>query len=253
MVEVGLFQYRSGDSFLHRLDVRIKLLCLVLLSITCLYLQLGAVVVLLLAIAALHLGCRFSIARTARSLRPFLWILLLIVLARSFTAPQEPAAASNGMQFYTRGLLDGLLVSLRLLCVVVLSSLFTSSTTVFRLKAAVEWVFRPVPFVAESGLASMVGLAVSFIPLIAAETGRITMAQKARCIENRHNPISRLTALGLAVTRRAFDRADAVVWAMEARCYTGQMTPASMTFRTGDWFAVGAVGAVCAALLLVGR
>jgi energy-coupling factor transporter transmembrane protein EcfT len=148
------------------------------------------------------------------------------------------------------GFLAGLLVALRLLSLVLLSAIFTSTTAILRLKSAVERLFRPVPLVAETRLAAMVGLAISFVPLVSAEIGRIDRAQRARCVENRRNPLVRLAALGLASLRRVLDRADTVVLAMEARCYTGKATPeAGMLIRGSDWIALAAVTVFCGGLI----
>jgi energy-coupling factor transporter transmembrane protein EcfT len=103
----------------------------------------------------------------------------------------------------------------------------------------------------------MIGLVVRFIPLVLDEAEETALAQKARCVENRRNPVSRLLSLGMSLMRRVFGRADDVTMALQARCYT-EDPDTSLENRTclridwKDWIRFAAVAVVCIGLVVSG-
>ena len=142
-------------------------------------------------------------------------------------------------------------MSWRLAFIVVLGFTLISTTRPSEIKAAVQWFLKPVPFIPEQKVAIMMGLVLRFVPVIfdqAAETGE---AQKARCVQNRKNPVYRLIKLGFPLMRRTFERADDLVAAMEARGFSENRTDPELTAHPRDWIALLVVTCLCISVLIL--
>jgi hypothetical protein len=63
-------------------------------------------------------------------------------------------------------------------------------------------------------------------------------AQRARCLDNRKNPLDRLVRLGFPLIRRTFEQADRLIVAMEARCYSENRTEPALCATRKDWMAL---------------
>jgi len=95
------------------------------------------------------------------------------------------------------------------------------------------------------------GLILRFVPVILDQARETAVAQKARGVENRKNPVYRLIKLGFPLLRRTFERADDLVVAMEARCFTENRTDPELIAQKRDWLVLTAVIFLCIFLLLV--
>jgi energy-coupling factor transporter transmembrane protein EcfT len=84
----------------------------------------------------------------------------------------------------------------------------------------------------------MMGLIVRFIPVILNQAKETAEAQRARCLENRKNPLYRLVRLGIPLIRGTFEQADRLIVAMEARCYTENRTDPALSASRKDWIAL---------------
>ena len=92
------------------------------------------------------------------------------------------------------------------------------------IKAAVEWFLKPFPAIPRARIGTMLGLLLRLIPLLTAQAAETMDAQRARGVENRKNPIYRLTWFAIPFLRRSFTAVDHLSMAMEARCYTDERT-----------------------------
>ena len=95
----------------------------------------------------------------------------------------------------------------------------------------------------------MMGLILRFVPVIFNQAGATAAALKARAVENRKNPVYRLTKFGFPLMRRIFERADDLVIAMEARGFTENRTDPELAASKRDWIALMAVG--CMSIIVV--
>ena len=238
MVDLNVFSYRPGRSRLHRLDARVKLLALMLLSL----LSLGAgrvpLAVISILLTILAADCGLSLLRLARELKYFFLLLLLVFIARSLSTPGETLWQWHVISMTREGLLAGGLVCWRLVIVIVAGLLLVISTRTSHITGAVRWYLRPVPFINETRVALMMGLVVRFIPGLLLRAGETADAQRARCVENRKNPIYRLRVLVIPLLKNTFLEAEELVQAMEARGYTGRRTEPEFSMRPGDWIAL---------------
>jgi len=235
---------------LHRLDPRFKLLFIILVSLVCLslnFISLGIFTVLLLVLAFLsHLPLHSGL----RELRYFFILLLLVFIARVLSTGGPSVLDLPVVSVSQQGLRDGLLICWRLAFIVLLGFTLITTTRPPEIKAAVQWYLKPVPFIPEKKVAMMMGLILRFVPVIFDQATETAEAQKARCVQNRKNPIYRLTKLGLPLMRRTFERADDLVAAIEARGFTENRTDPALVSHPRDWIALFAVIGLCMAAIL---
>ncbi len=238
MAELNAFSFYPGQSGLHRLDARVKILGLMLISL--LILKAGSVSLAFLTIILIVLAadCGLSLFRLARELNYFFFLLLLVFVARALSTPGEVVFQLKALTVTSEGLLAGMLVCWRLAIIITGGLLLVISTRTSRITGAVQWYFKPVPFVNETRVALMMGLVVRFIPGLLLRAAETADAQRARCVENRKNPIYRITVLVIPLLRNIFLEAEELVQAMEARGYTGHRTPPEFLMRRLDWLAL---------------
>ena len=251
MAELNVFSFHPDRSSLHRLDARVKLLALMLVSL--LSLGAGSVSLAILAVLLIVLAadCGLSLFQLARELKYFFFLLLLVFVARSLSTPGETLWQWSVINITREGLLAGVLVCWRLAIVIVAGLLLVISTRTSHITGAVRWYLGPVPFIDETRVALMMGLVVRFIPGLLQRAGETADAQRARCVENRKNPVYRLRVLVIPLLRNAFLEAEELVQAMEARGYTGRRTEPEFAMRRGDWIALVCLGPLALALLFI--
>jgi energy-coupling factor transporter transmembrane protein EcfT len=126
---------------------------------------------------------------------------------------------------------------------------FVLTTRSSEIKAAVEWMLKPLPWVPAKRIAIMLSLIVRFIPVIFEQAEKTAEAQRARGVENRKNPVYRLKMFGIPLMRRVFERADKLALAMEARCYSENRTDSLLSSGISDWIALA--GVICLCLIII--
>jgi energy-coupling factor transporter transmembrane protein EcfT len=249
VAELTAFGYVFGNSLLHRLDARFKIIFVILLSLLSLngfFVELGLLSFILLG-AIFY--ARLPLGSAIRELRYFLILLFLIFAARALSTGGPSVIDLKYVRVSLQGLSDGALVCWRLAFIVVLGFAFISTTPPAAIKAAVQWFLKPVPFIPERKVALMMGLILRFVPVIFDQARETAQAQKARAVENRKNPLYRLTKLGFPLMRRTFERADDLVLAMEARAFSENRTDPPLIAHRRDWVALIAVCCLGTALL----
>jgi energy-coupling factor transporter transmembrane protein EcfT len=251
MAELTLFGFRSGHSVLHRCDVRCKILSLLFISMASLNVRVLALIILSGLIIILAIDCRLKFKPFLREIRYFLILMLIIVLARALSTKGTMAWKLYFLSISTQGLYEGVLICWRLFLVVLAGLLFVSTTRPSEIKAAVEWFFSPLPFVAGKRLATMLSLVLRFMPVILNQAKETAEAQRARCVEIRKNPLYRIKKMGFPLLRRMFENADRLVFAMEARCYNENRTDPDLCFRPADGVAILLISGLCGMLLII--
>jgi energy-coupling factor transporter transmembrane protein EcfT len=244
MAELSVFGYRRLATPLHALDARIKLACLLVLSTASLA---AGPIGMALATALAALGfCQTHTAlrQVARELRYFLFLMLGVCLIRAITTPGDPLLPWSPVALSRQGALEGAMLCWRWLLIVVLGMILCTTTRSSEIRAAVEWLLRPVPWICAHKVGTMIGLLMRFIPVILTQARENADAQRARAVENRKNPIYRMHRLGMPLLRRTFLMADRLVMAMEARCYGDGHTPHTWHIGSAEWKALAVVVAV---------
>ena len=161
------------------------------------------------------------------------------------TTPGDVLLEFKSYSVTRQGILSGALICWRLTIIVLLGFVFVFTTRSLEIKAAVEWVLKPLAFIPGKRIATMMSLTTRFVPVILNQASETAEAQRARCVANRKNPVYRLIWLGIPLIRRTFERADKLAVAMEARCYTENRTDPELSATRTDWITLGVMILIC--------
>lgn len=226
--DITLGQYIPGDSALHRMDARVKIL--VTLGFTVILfvaVNLGAVLAAgLLPIIAAMIS-RISAKIIIKSFKPLLPFILFTVILNLFYVGGDPIVQFWIFKITWEGLHVSAIMTLRIIFMLIGGSLLTFTTSPILLTDAIERLMGPMKKikVPVHEIAMMMTIALRFIPTLIEETDKIMNAQKARGADmERGSVLQRIRALIpilIPLFVSAFKRADELALAMESRCYTG--------------------------------
>ena len=229
LTEITLGQYFPGNSWIHRLDPRTKILATIIYIIAIFFADAPLSYGILTASAALViLISRLPWLMVVESLKPIWIIVILTMLIHMFTAPGEHIIFTWKFLSVTQeGLVMGLKMAVRLVLLLLFSSVLTFTTSPIVLTDGIEHLLRPFKAVGVPAheLAMMMTIALRFIPTLLEETDRIMKAQTARGADfangNMLQRVKNMLPLLVPLFISAFRRADELAVAMEARCYRG--------------------------------
>lgn len=231
--DITIGQYYPVESRIHKLDPRVKIVAVLVYLISLFLFDgfAGYVVVSIFLVAVLALS-RVPFSFMSKGLKPVLFLLCFTALYSVFFTKGDVAFEWKMLWGHTvtvtwQGLKKGLFMVLRLVYLVLGSSLLTYTTTPNKLTDGIESLLKPLNRirVPVHDVAMMMSLALRFIPILLEEANRIIKAQSARGADFEEGNIivriramvSILVPLLVSSTRRAYDLA----LAMEARCYRG--------------------------------
>ena len=260
---ITMGQYYPVDSRIHRLDPRIKLILTIVFIV--------AVFMAKTFIGyALILGFVWLTSRLAnvpfrmllRGLKPLRLIIILTFLLNLFFTPGETVWVEFWViRIAKEGFLQAAFYSLRLVFLVIGTSLLTLTTSPVSLSDGIELLLSPlkkIRFPAHE-LAMMMTIALRFIPTLLEETDKIMKAQMARGADfESGNLISRAKAmvpLLVPLFVSAFRRAGDLAMAMESRCYhggEGRTRLRVLKITRNDWLACGAMAVLLGLIILEG-
>lgn len=223
-----LGQYYPGNSFLHKMDPRAKILC-TMIFICAIFLANNPwsylVVTLFTALCISLSGVPFRLI--VKAVKP-LWVILVFTLViHLLTTPGTEIFRLGPVKITEEGVRNGVFMTLRLVFLIAFSSLLTYTTSPIVLTDGIEALL--VPFrrfgVPAHELAMMMTIALRFIPTLLDETDRIMKAQSSRGADftagNIWQKAKSMVPLLVPLFISAFRRADDLATAMEARCYRG--------------------------------
>lgn len=226
--DITLGQFFPGNSILHRLDPRTKIILLFALIIAIFAAQGWATYALLTGMTAcLILLSKVPPLTVLKSIKPLSWIILFTLLIHFVSHDGEILAKVYVFKVTTEGIVYGLQISLRLVLLIVLSSLLTFTTSPLQLTDATEKLLSPL---AKFGLpahelAMMMTIAIRFVPTLLEETDKIIKAQRSRGLDfDSGGFVKRMRAMVpilVPLFLSSFRRAEDLAMAMEARCYRG--------------------------------
>lgn len=228
MMNITIGQYYPGNSVIHRLDPRTKIIC-TLIFITAVFLAKTYIAYALLAgfVGLIIAFSRLPLILIARGVKPLWIIILLTVLIHFFTTKGEIIFEWWVLSITKEGLDQGLMMAMRLVFLLIVSSLLTYTTSPIVLTDGIEKLLRPFKAIGVPAheLAMMMTIALRFIPTLLEETDKIMKAQMSRGADftsgNILNKAKNLVPLLVPLFISAFRRADDLATAMEARCYRG--------------------------------
>lgn len=228
LADIMIGQYFHGNSVIHRLDPRTKIMSTILFISSIFLAENYQAYSVVAAFVAIVIGLAgIPAIMILRSLKPLWFIILLTFLIHIFTTPGTAIYIVGPVTVTQEGLRQGIMMSLRLLFLIVTSSLLTFTTSPVALTDGIERLLKPFKKIGLPAheLAMMMTIALRFIPTLLEEADRIMKAQIARgadftsgnIIRRARNMIPLLVPLFIS----AFRRADELATAMEARCYRG--------------------------------
>lgn len=250
MAQLSILTFRPGETLLHRLDTRYKLISFLALGLTVLYAKHGGLFVLtLFALSLLGVSRLFSL-ELCLQLRHLFFFLVFVWLARFLFTPGTPLVSFYFLTFTREGAADGALICYRMALIVLLSLLYSNTTRPSLTREAVHRILKPFPFVPGKQIADMMGLMTRFIPVILDRISETTEAQRSRAVENRKNPIYRIKNLVVPLLQGLFADAHALSEAMEARCYAQDQVLVPLPLDKAGWIGLAAVLFLCLLCLM---
>ena len=226
--DITLGQYYQTDSVIHRLDPRVKLVATIIFII-CLFLVNNFIGYL---IAAAFLACMVKLSHVpfrfmVKGMKSIVFLLLIAVVFNLFLTPGEPLVTFWKLTVTKEGLRLAAMMAVRLVFLIIGSSLMTLTTTPNNLTDGMEKLMAPLKrlHVPVHEVAMMMSIALRFIPILLEETDKIMKSQIARGADfesgNLIKKVKSLVPLLVPLFISAFRRANDLAMAMEARCYRG--------------------------------
>ncbi|MBR1780030.1 MAG: energy-coupling factor transporter transmembrane protein EcfT [Oscillospiraceae bacterium] len=259
--DITLGQYFPGDSIVHRLDPRTKLI-LVVVYIVALF-NAGNVVsyalmlfVLFSCIALSHVGLK-AVFKGLRTV--FIIILITALLNIFYNTTGTLLVQFWRIRIFTGGIAMAVKMVLRIMMLISGTFLLTYTTSPIQLTDAIERLCGPLKklHLPIHELAMMMSIALRFIPTLIEETDKIMSAQKARGADfetgNLIQKARALMPLLVPLFVSAFRRAEELATAMECRCYhgdSGRTRMKQLTYAPRDFVAL-ALGFVVLAAVFV--
>jgi energy-coupling factor transport system permease protein len=258
---ITIGQFFPGSSPVHRVDPRMKIIFTALYITSVLivkgFLGYAFIAVAFVIIAALS---QIRIQYLIKGLKPILFVAIFtFVLNVFFTQGENPLFSIWRVNVYKEGILNAAFFALRLVFLVLGTSILTLTTSPMALTDALERIMKPLKALRfpVHELAMMMTIAMRMIPTIIEETDKIMKAQTARGADFESGKlISRAKAmipLLVPLFVSAFRRADELSMAMESRCYRGDINRTKMkVLHLGmiDIYALLFMGLLIALILL---
>lgn len=225
---ITIGQYIPGDSLLHRLDPRTKILT-TFLFIALLFLVdsfIGYGLAALLIFVAVYYS-EFPVKFILRGIRPLLVIIILTLSLHIFMTEGRVLLQIWFLKVTAEGLIRGFMMGSRLVLLVMGTSILTLTTSPILLTDGIESLLKPGKKIGIPAheLAMMMTIALRFIPTLLEEIDKIMKAQMARGADFESGNILQraksLIPLLVPLFVSAFRRADDLAIAMEARGYRG--------------------------------
>ena len=244
--DITLGQYFPGDTPVHRLDPRTKLILLVLYIVALFQAKTwGAYLLLILVTAVCMAVSHISPKNIFKGLKPMLFVIALTALLNLFYTEGTPVL--EGWIITWEGIDRAVKMMLRITLLITGTFLLTYTTSPMALTDGLELLLKPLKKlkVPVHEMTLMMSMALRFIPTLIEETDKIMSAQKARGADfETGNLIQRAKALLpilVPLFVSSFRRADELAVAMESRCYHGGEGRTRMTqlkYGKNDYFAL---------------
>ena len=256
--DITLGQYFPGNTVVHRLDARTKLI-LVIVYIVALFQAngwVGYAVVTAVTLACMTLS-KIKPSNMFKGIKPMLIIIILTAALNIFYTQGTPILP--GWIITWEGIARAVQMVLRIVLLISGTFLLTYTTSPIALTDGLELLMNPLKKlkVPVHEMTIMMSMALRFIPTLISETDKIMSAQKARGADFETGSLVQrakaLLPILVPLFVSAFKRADELAVAMESRCYhggEGRTRMKQLRMQTRDYIAL-ALGAVFLAVMFV--
>ena len=259
MREITIGQYIPGNSIVHRLDPRTKIILtlaymILLFALNNFYGYIFPAAFLILATLLSRIPVRYLV----KGLKPLVLIIALTFVLNSFMVKGRVIYELGPLDITYEGLSQGAFMAIRLILLITGTSILTLTTSPIALTDGIERLLSPFRKIGVPAheLAMMMTIALRFIPTLLEETDKIMKAQMARGADfesgNLINRAKNMVPLLVPLFISAFRRADDLAMAMEARCYRGgenrtrlkELKMTSLDIATYSVFVLFAIGGI---------
>lgn len=262
--DITIGQYYPAKSILHRLDPRVKLVSTLLYLVSLfLFRSMAGYLAATLFLIGVIRASKVPFGYIVKGLKPVVMLLMITVVFNLFLKKEgEVLFHVWQLTITTVGLRNAVYMAIRLIYLIIGSSLMTFTTTPNELTDGIETLLAPLNKlrVPVHEVAMMMSIALRFIPILLEETDKIMKAQQARGADFESGNIMQrakaMIPILVPLFVSAFRRANDLAMAMEARCYRGgegrtKMKP--LRYRGRDLSAYAVMFAYVAAVVAIGR
>lgn len=256
-------RYLPYDTLMHRLDPRAKIIAMCIL-LTTIFIVSSILIYILLTmfVAGLLIMSKCKLMSVIKTLKPFMFMMLFLLVLNSFFYKEGTLIFSVfSFSLYSEALFRTFYIFIRVILMISLTTILTSTTKPVDLTLAIEHLLGPLKrfkFPAHE-VAMMISISLRFIPILMEETQRIMKAQASRGVDfdnaKLKTKINAMVSLIIPLFVSSFNRADELANAMEARGYQPQGTRTrfyELTWRVKDSVSLGLCCAVLAAVVAYG-
>ncbi len=226
--DITIGQYFPGDTLVHKLDPRVKIISSILFIIALFFVKdFYPYIFIVLFIATVVKTAKLPIKFIIKGLKPLMFIIIITFIINLLFTKGEVLFSLGPISITKEGIIQSVFMALRLILLIVGTSLLTLTTSPIALTDGIESLLSPFRKIGlpSHELAMMMTIALRFIPTLLEETDKIMKAQMARGADfesgNILNRAKSLVPLLVPLFINAFRRADELATAMEARCYRG--------------------------------
>lgn len=226
--DITIGQYYPVESPIHRLDPRIKIISMLVFIASLFFVD--SYTPYLIVIAFLFIVIKTSkvpLNMVIKGVKPLRWILIITFIINLLFIPGEIIFSIGFINITAEGLKTALMMAIRLVFLVMGTSMLTLTTSPIELTDGIESLLNPLRKIGipSHEIAMMMTIALRFIPTLVEETDKIMKAQMARGADfesgNILNRARNLVPLLVPLFINSFRRADELATAMESRCYRG--------------------------------
>jgi len=227
--DITIGQYIPGDSFVHKLDPRVKILISLVYIINLFIVNnfSGYIFIVIFTFLSIYIS-KVQLRYIYKGIKPIFVLILITALLNLFmTGGTTVVFHWRFLTVYEEGLVLAAFMVLRLVFLIIGTSLLTLTTSPIELTDGIEKLLNPFKRfgVPAHELAMMMTIALRFIPTLMDETDKIMKAQTARGADFESGNLVRraknLIPILVPLFISSFRRADELAMAMESRCYRG--------------------------------
>lgn len=226
--DITLGQYYPGDSWFHKLDARIKIIWTFIYIVSLFVIRdFWGYIIVLVTLALIIKISKVPLNFILKGLKPIFLIIIFTFVINMFMTKGTPLIEIGILTITKEGLRNAFFMGIRLVLLIIGSSILTLITKPIQLTDGIEKLLRPLQRfgLPSHELAMMMTIALRFIPTLLEETDKIMKAQMARGADFESGNIMRraksLIPLLVPLFISAFRIAQDLAMAMEARCYRG--------------------------------
>lgn len=269
MSSITLGRYTPRETFIHRLDPRLKILSLILLMVAIfisystyeMTFLVGGLIALFIILITCISGTSFK--SLFKSLRAMWFLIIFLLLINILVKPNGAthiAFSIGSLDIYYESIYQSLKIVLRLFLMITLTMILTTTTKPLDLTYALEWYMKPLKLIKfpTHEVAMTISIALRFIPTLLNEVERIMKAQTSRGVDFKHGKISSrfkaIISLIVPLFISSFQRAEELADSMEARGYNPRAkrtTYHHLKFSVNDLLSFVICGVLMAATICI--